>query len=66
MKRRLRAYVRREGEGDGERDDAVDVHAQLEWGEVEAGQEGEEAVEAGDFVEEEGEGGEFGAGAEGH
>lgn len=33
---------------------------------MEAGQDGEEAVEAGDFVEEEGEGGELGAGAEGH
>ncbi len=29
-------------------------------------QEGEEAVKAGDFVEKERQGGEFGAGAEGH
>lgn len=33
---------------------------------MDAGQDGEEAVEAGDFVKEEREGGEFGAGAEGH
>ena len=33
---------------------------------MEAGQEGEEAVDAGDFVEEEGQHGELGAGAEGH
>ena len=33
---------------------------------MQAGQEGEEAVEAGDFVEEEGQSGEFGTGPEGH
>lgn len=33
---------------------------------MQTGQEGEEAVDSGDFVEEEGEGAKFCAGAEGH
>lgn len=58
--------MRSENDDDDEGEDAVDVHAQLDGGEVEAREEGEEAVEAGYFVEEEGEGGELGTGAEGH
>ena len=58
----VRGQVGDEGEGD----DGVDVHGELQGAEVDAGQDGEEAVEAGDFVEEEREGGEFGAGAKSH
>lgn len=38
---------------------------ELEPVEVVAGEEGEDAVESGDFVDEEGEGDEFGCGAQG-
>lgn len=43
----------------------VDVHAELEEGEGVARDEGEDAVEAGELVEEEGEGDDFGTEAEG-
>lgn len=38
----------------------------MERGEADAGQDGEDAVEAGEFVDDEGKGDELGAGAEGH
>jgi len=37
------------GEDEGEA--GVDVHAELDWGEIVASEKGKEAVEAGDFVE---------------
>ena len=48
-----------------EDDEGVDVVAELERVEVVAGEDGEDAVEAGDLVEEDGEEDEFGGGAEG-
>lgn len=39
--------------GEGEGAQGIDVHAQLEGREVEAGYNGEEAVEASEFVDEE-------------
>lgn len=41
--------------GKDESEERVDVHAELYGGEVVTGEQGEEAVEARDFVEEEGE-----------
>ena len=46
-------------------DEGVDVVAELKRVEMVAGEDGEDAVEAGDFVEEKGEEDEFGGGAEG-
>ena len=54
MEGTLCSNMRRQEDRDEERDERVDVHGELEGREVQAGQEGEEAVEAGDFVEEEG------------
>ena len=65
LQRRLEPDVRREIDGQGEGEDGVEVHRQLQRGEVEAGEEGEQAVEAGDLVDDEGEEDEFGADAEG-
>ena len=48
--------MRRQVSDDAESDEAINVHAKLERREAEAGEEGEEAVEAGDFVKEEREG----------
>lgn len=48
-----------------EDDEGVDVVAELKGVEMEAGEDGEDAVEAGDLVEEDGEEDEFGGGAEG-
>jgi hypothetical protein len=52
--------------GQDEGEAGVDVHAQLDGGEVVAGEQGEDAVQARDFVEEEGERDEGCAGREGH
>ncbi len=41
---------------DAESDETIDVHAKLERRQVKAREEGEETVETGDFVEEQGEG----------
>lgn len=41
--------------GQDESEERVDVHAELYGGEVVTGKQSEEAVEAGDFVEKEGE-----------
>ena len=48
-----------------EDNEGVDIVAELERVEMVAGEDGEDAVEAGDLVEEEGEKDEFGGGAEG-
>jgi hypothetical protein len=48
-----------------EDDERIDVVAELERVEMVAGEDGEDAVEAGDLVEEESEEDEFGGGAEG-
>lgn len=58
--------MRREVGSQDQGEDRVDVHGELDRGEVEAGQEGEDAVEAGNFVEEEGERDEAGACGEIH
>ena len=63
MKRRLGADVRDQDGSQNESEQRVDVHGQLDWREMEASQEGEKAVETRDFVEEERERNEFGAGA---
>lgn len=50
MEWRLRSDVRGKEDGYGEGDDGIDVHGKLEGREMEAGEEGEKAVEAGRFV----------------
>ena len=54
MEGRLGADVRREDSSENERKEGVDVHAELDGGEVIAGEEREKAVEARHFVEQEG------------
>ena len=66
VKRRLGTDVGSEDEDEDEGENRIDVHGELEGGKMEASEEGEEAVDSAYFVEEEGERGEFGAGAEGH
>lgn len=46
--------MRRQVSDDAESDETVDIHAKLEGRKVEAGEEGEETVETGNFVEEQG------------
>ena len=53
LERGLFPNVWREGGSQHEGEERVDVHGQLERGEVEAREDGEEAIEAGDFVEKE-------------
>ena len=65
MEGRAGADVLRKDDGQDEGAERVDVHAELQGRERVACQEGEEAVEAGDLVEEDHEGGELGSCAEG-
>ena len=66
MEWRSFADVRCEDSEKKERDERIQVHAKLEVREFEACEDSEEAVEAGYFVEEHGEGDHFCAGAEAH
>lgn len=54
--------MRGEEDDDDESDDGVDVHGKLQGGEVQPGKESEEAIEAGDLVQEQGKSNELGAG----
>lgn len=47
--------MRRQVSNDAESDETMNVHAELERRKVEAREEGEETVETGDLIEEQGE-----------
>lgn len=55
--------MRRQVRGCNEDEQRVNVHRELKWGKVRAREEGEEAIERGNLVQEQGERGEGGAGA---
>lgn len=55
LERGLFPDVWREGGSQHEGEERVDVHGNLQWGEMEACEDCQEAIEAGDFVQQEGE-----------
>lgn len=58
--------MRRQQDGDDKCYQRVYVHRELKKGETYAGQEGEKAIDARDFIEEKGERDEFGSCPQGH